>query len=75
MVKAQLEQSLKLVDVAKEMVSSDTGVKVANIMADGQKQSAEIGVKPAIWKSPRSHCKWRSSTRNAFKSSVRPTLM
>jgi hypothetical protein len=42
-VKAQLEQSLKLVDVAKETVASDTGVKVANILADGQKQAAEIG--------------------------------
>jgi hypothetical protein len=43
MVKAELEQSLKLVDVAQETVASDTGVKVANIMADGQKQAAEIG--------------------------------
>jgi hypothetical protein len=42
-VKASLEQALKLVDVAKETVASDTGVKVANIMADGQKQAAEIG--------------------------------
>src|SRR5207253_2162118 len=42
-VKASLEQSLKLVDVAKETVASDTGVKVANITADGAKKAAEIG--------------------------------
>jgi hypothetical protein len=36
-VEAQLQQALKLVDVAKETVTSDTGIKVANIMADGQK--------------------------------------
>ena len=42
-VEAQLQQTLKLVDVAKETVTSDTGVKVANIMADGQKEAAEIG--------------------------------
>jgi hypothetical protein len=42
MVKANLEQALKLVDVAKETVSSDTNVKVANILADGQKKAAEI---------------------------------
>ena len=41
-VEAQLQQTLKLVDVAKETVTSETGVKVANIMADGQKQAAEI---------------------------------
>jgi hypothetical protein len=42
MVKANLEQALKLVDVARETVSSDTNVKVANILADGQKKAAEI---------------------------------
>jgi SPFH domain / Band 7 family len=41
-MKANLEQALKLVDVARETVASDTNVKVANIMADGQKQAAEI---------------------------------
>ena len=40
--KANLEQALKLVDVARETVASDTNVKVANIMADGQKKAAEI---------------------------------
>jgi hypothetical protein len=42
MVAAQLEQALKLVDVARETVASESNVKVANIMADGQKQAAEI---------------------------------
>ncbi len=40
--KALLEQSRKLVDVARETVASETNVKVANIRADGQKKSAEI---------------------------------
>ena len=40
---AELEQANKLVDVAQQTVAADTGVKVANIMADGQKQAAEIG--------------------------------
>jgi SPFH domain / Band 7 family len=39
---ARLDQTLKLVDVARETVTSDTGVKVANIGADGAKQAAEI---------------------------------
>jgi regulator of protease activity HflC (stomatin/prohibitin superfamily) len=39
--KAELEQALKLVDVAKETVSSETGVKVANIRADAEKLAAE----------------------------------
>jgi hypothetical protein len=42
-VEAQLQQALKLVDVAKETVASETGIKVANLLADGQKQAAEIG--------------------------------
>ena len=39
---AKLDQTLKLVDVARETVASETGVKVANINADGAKQAAEI---------------------------------
>jgi hypothetical protein len=39
---AELEQALKLVDVARETVAADTKVKVANIMADTQKNAAEI---------------------------------
>lgn len=40
--KAMLDAEQKLIDVAKETVTSDTLVKVANIVADGQKQAAEI---------------------------------
>jgi regulator of protease activity HflC (stomatin/prohibitin superfamily) len=40
---AELDQADKLVDVAQQMVSAETGVKVANIMADAQKKAAEIG--------------------------------
>src|SRR5206468_8657817 len=39
---AKLQEALKNVDVARETVSSETGVKVANIIADGAKQAAEI---------------------------------
>ena len=38
---AQYEEVLKLVDVAKEEVASETNVKVANILASGQKKAAE----------------------------------
>jgi hypothetical protein len=41
-VAAQLEQALKQVDVARETVASETNVKVANILAEGTKQAAEI---------------------------------
>jgi len=41
-VQAELEQANKLVDVSRETVSSETKVKVANILADGQKKAAEI---------------------------------
>ena len=41
-VAAGLEQAKKLVDVARQTVNSETNVKVANILADGQKQAAEI---------------------------------
>ena len=39
---AKLQEALKSVDVARETVSSETGVKVANIGADGAKKAAEI---------------------------------
>jgi regulator of protease activity HflC (stomatin/prohibitin superfamily) len=39
---AKLEEALKGVDVARETVSSETKVKVANILAEGQKKAAEI---------------------------------
>jgi regulator of protease activity HflC (stomatin/prohibitin superfamily) len=40
--RAELQQALKLVDVARETVAADTKVKVANLMAEGQKKAAEI---------------------------------
>lgn len=41
-VQAELEQANKLVDVSRETVASETKVKVANILAEGQKNAAEI---------------------------------
>jgi hypothetical protein len=40
--RAELEQALKLVDVARENVVADTKVKVANLLAEGQKKAAEM---------------------------------
>lgn len=45
MVAANLAQALKLVDVAREQVTSETAVKVANIKADGDKLAAETDAK------------------------------
>jgi hypothetical protein len=42
MVQANLEQANKLVDVSRETVSSETKVKVANLIAEAQKKAAEI---------------------------------
>ena len=41
-VQAELEQANKLVDVNRETVSSETKVKVADTLAQGQKKAAEI---------------------------------
>lgn len=41
-VAADLQQAEKLVDVARETVASETNVKVAQALAEGQKQAAEI---------------------------------
>ncbi|HSZ54448.1 MAG TPA: SPFH domain-containing protein [Tepidisphaeraceae bacterium] len=41
-VQAELEQANKLVDVNREMVASETKVKVAGTLAEGQKKAAEI---------------------------------
>jgi hypothetical protein len=41
-VQAELEQANKLVDVNRETVASETKVKVAGILAEGQKKAAEI---------------------------------
>lgn len=46
--RAEYEQALKLVDVARETVSSETGVKVANLMADGEKKAAEIAAQTEV---------------------------
>ena len=43
--KATLEQEEKMIDVARENVSSDTKVKVAGIMAEAEKTAAEIDAK------------------------------
>lgn len=41
-VAASLEEGLKQIDVAREMIAAETNVKVANILAEGQKQAAQI---------------------------------
>jgi hypothetical protein len=41
-VKAKLDAEQKLVEVAHDTVVGDTSLKVANILADGQKKAAEI---------------------------------
>ena len=40
--RAELEEAMKLVDVARETVAGETKVKVANLLADGAKRAAEI---------------------------------
>jgi regulator of protease activity HflC (stomatin/prohibitin superfamily) len=40
--RAEWEQAMKLVDVARENVAADTKVKVGNVMAEGQKKAAEM---------------------------------
>src|SRR4029079_2876675 len=42
---AEYQEALKLVDLATARVSSETKQKVANLLATGNKQSAEIGAK------------------------------
>jgi hypothetical protein len=42
---AEYQEALKLVDVATAKVSSETKQKVANLLATGNKQAAEIGAK------------------------------
>ncbi|MGA2232531.1 MAG: SPFH domain-containing protein [Tepidisphaeraceae bacterium] len=41
-VAAELQQTLRQVDVARENVAAETNVKVAQVLADGQKQAAQI---------------------------------
>jgi len=47
-VQAELEQANKLVEVSRETVASETKVKVANIMADGDKKAAEISAQREV---------------------------
>ncbi|MFQ5501436.1 MAG: SPFH domain-containing protein [Phycisphaerae bacterium] len=47
-VKAQLEEVLKLVEIAREKVKADTRVQVANIQATGEKDAAEIDAQAAL---------------------------
>ena len=41
-VRAQLEEEKKKVDIARETIRAESRVMVANVMADGEKQAAEI---------------------------------
>ncbi|HNO77440.1 MAG TPA: SPFH domain-containing protein [Phycisphaerae bacterium] len=41
-VRAELEEAQKKVDIARETIQADTRVMVANILADAEKQAAEI---------------------------------
>ena len=47
-VQAELEQANKLVEVNRETVAAETKVKVANILADGQKKAAEIDAQRGV---------------------------
>ncbi len=46
--RAEYEQALKMVDVARETVASETGVKVANLTADGEKSAAQISAQTEV---------------------------
>lgn len=48
MKQAEYEEALKLVDVATERVVSETKQKTANLIASGNKQSAEIGAQREV---------------------------
>ncbi len=48
MVTANHQEALKLVDVARETVASETNVRVANIAANAQKKAAEIGAQREV---------------------------
>jgi regulator of protease activity HflC (stomatin/prohibitin superfamily) len=47
-VAAELQQTLRQVDVARETVASETNVKVAQVLADGQKQAAQISAEQEL---------------------------
>ncbi|HUN81383.1 MAG TPA: SPFH domain-containing protein [Phycisphaerae bacterium] len=46
--KAQLEEFKKKVDIAREMIRSDTRIAVANIQADGEKKAAEVDAQAGL---------------------------
>lgn len=46
--KAKLEEARKKVDIAKEQIHAETGVMVANIQAEGEKEAAEIDARAAL---------------------------
>lgn len=46
--RAEYEQALKQVDVARETVASETQVRVANLQADARKQAAQIGAQTEV---------------------------
>lgn len=47
-VRAQLEEERKKVEIARETIKADTRVMVADTMADGQKEAAEITAQAAL---------------------------
>lgn len=47
-VKAQLEEVKKKVDIARESINAETRVMVADVTADGEKQAAEIGARAEL---------------------------
>jgi hypothetical protein len=47
-VKAQLEEELKNVEIARETISADTRIRVADIKAEGDKKAAEIDAQAAL---------------------------
>ena len=48
MVRAQLEEVKKKVDIARETVKADTRVMVANVAAEGRKEAAQIDAQAAL---------------------------
>ncbi len=47
-MRAQLEEEMKKVDIARETVKADSRVMVANIQADGEKKAAEIDAQAGL---------------------------
>jgi hypothetical protein len=47
-VKAQLEETKKQVEIARENIRADTGVQVADLKAEGEKKAAEIDAQAAL---------------------------